>query len=81
MSSLFYGACSLRGWIAQVRRVYGVLPCEVYPRDAQAQASVSQGGKACANIRQSKLAYIDILAIPKIRPDSVKRITKIQNTS
>ena len=30
---------------------------------------------------QTELAYIDTLANPKIRLDSVKRMTEIQNTS
>ena len=38
-------------------------------------------GQTPGKIKQSKLAYIDTLAYSKIRLDSVKRMTQIQNTS
>ena len=38
-------------------------------------------GQTPGKIKQSKLAYIDILVNLKIRPYSVKRMTQIQNIS
>ena len=72
-------------------RVDGVMICRVGGVDGCASARSSpmyQGARLfCSGPprytkkSQTELAYIDTLANPKIRPDSVKRTTKIQNTS
>ena len=72
-------------------RVDGVMNCRVDGVDGCASARSSpmyQGARLfCSGPprytkkSQTELAYIDILANPKIRLDGVKRTTQIQNTS
>ena len=64
-------------------------------RDSQSMAARAPGVVPCTKVRdysapgphgytkksQTELAYIDILVNLKIRPNSVKRMTQIQNTS
>ena len=54
------------------------MACLLVPADATATI---QEGKHLAKIKQSKLAYNDILVNSKIRLNSVKRMTEIQNIS
>ena len=56
-------------------RAPGVVPCTKV-RDYSAPGTHVYTQKS-----QTELAYIDILANSKIRLDSVKRMTQIQNTS
>ena len=54
------------------------------PREmSAADVAEETNGRLCTFYKEepTELAYIDILANPKIRLDSVKRMTQIQNTS
>ena len=72
-------------------RVDGVMNCRVDGVDGCASARSSpmyQGARLfCSGPppytkkSRTELAYIDTLAIPKIRLDSVRRMTQIQNIS
>ena len=51
------------------------------PQHSEFTIATIQEGKHPGKNKAKQLAYIDILVNLKIRPDSVKRMTQIQNTS